>query len=325
MRGDVDIESGGEIESVLAGASNRTQSMIDTRGFTLVTGAELPTGQVALASNHPQYDATEQPHTAVVYRAPGEDVWQAGGFFARPTASAALNASSDAVLFIDPNGTVAHFRPEGGSKLSIRANDPRYAGRAIRFIRNIDGLLIAGGAGHTLHVSDRGAPWSDITEPEMERTPQPRGFEDAGGFSRDEIYCVGWKGAIWSRIDGTWSEVESPTSLLLTSVDVGTDRAFAAGKMGTILEGRGGDWRAVEHDVTDHEILDIATYDGATYFSGFFGLLKWRDGDLAIEWLAGDEIESAGTLFVGPSGLWSVGSTTLALYDGNEWQVVLQT
>ena len=296
-----------------------------TNGLTMFTGVELPNGMVAVATTHPDYDPVEQPHTVVIYRAPESLDWEAGGFISRGTASAAPNASNDAVLFIDENGTVGQFQPGVGSRFEIRKPDPRYLGRAIRFLKNIDGQLWAGGAGHTLHLAEPGGAWSEVTTEAMEQTPNPRGFEAAAGFSRDEVYFVGWNGSIWSRIGGTWSQIESPTNLLLSCVGVGDDRVFAGGKVGTILEGRGDDWRILEHDLTDHQLFDIVTFNGATYFSGFFGLLKLEDGVLEEEWIIGGEFETAGTMFVGPSGLWSVGSTTLALNDGSGWQTVLQT
>lgn len=298
--------------------------MLNSKGMTLISGAELPDGTVVLATNEPDLDPIAQPHTAVAFR-DGEGEWHPGGLFTRPTASVCLNAPGNKVLLTDPNGAVAEFRPGDGTRFELRPKDPRYRGRVLRFIRNIGGTLIAGGAGHTVHMAEPGQPWTEVTTPEMEQTPNPRGFEDAAGFGQGEIYCVGWGGAIWSRIDGTWSEIQSPTNLLLSCAGVSSEKVYAGGKMGIVLEGRGTDWRVLEHDVTDQQLFDIATFQGTTYFSGFFGVMRLRDGELALEWATNPEIRTAGTLFVGPSGLWSVGSSTLALFDGSEWRTILQT
>lgn len=300
-------------------------SEFTTDGLSLITGAELPNGMVALATTHPMYDPVEEPHTVVIYRVSGETEWQAGGFISRGTASVAPNAAMDAVLFIDQNATVGQFRPGAGARFDIRPPNARNRGRAIRFIRHIDGQLWAGGAGHSLYMADGDGPWNEMTTPAMEQTPNPRGFEAAAGFNRDEIYFVGWKGSLWSRIAGSWSQVDSPTNLMLTCVGVGTDRVFAAGKMGAIIEGRGNDWRVLKHDVTNHQLFDIATFNGVTYFSGHFGILRLADGVLEEEWSIGDPFNSAGAMFLGPGGLWSVGSTTLALFDGDEWHLILET
>ena len=295
--------------------------MLNNKGMTWISGAELDNGLLVLASHEPDVD---RPHTAVVYRdLAGE--WHPGGLFGRPTACVAIDPGREYVLMIDPNGVLARFRPGDGTRSRIRPSDSRYNGRSIRFIRNIGGQLIAGGAGHTVHRADPNGVWSEVTTPEMEQTPNPRGFEDAGGFSADELYCAGWNGAIWSCVGGVWAPVQSPTNLLLSAIESSGERMFAAGKSGTIVVGRGDDWQLLDHQITDHDILDIATFNGATWFAGFFGVLKLTQGRLEVAWLAGEEIPSAGTLFVGPSGLWSVGSNALALFDGDRWRVVLDS
>ena len=241
----------------------------------------------------------------------------------------AVNFKESDMVVATASGLFIKYRPNQGGSFKVRQDDFRAGTREIRFIRNFGNeLAVTGGMSYCSYLTRPGYPWQEITTPELYALEEPavRGFEDVTKLG-NALYFVGWAGAIWSYANEQWTPHDSPTDLMLgcAAANAEEDCVFAAGKMGTILQCKNGHWQSLKHDLTDMQIFDAATYNGATYFSGSFGILKYKAGELSYEKLIGDNMQSASTLFTGPSGLWSIGSTNLMLYDGDEWRVVLNT
>ena len=283
---------------------------------------------MVIASQVGAVDLDVQPHTVIVLRAP-DGTLTAGGNFPRLTAGMCVNETGDGVVLVDGTGLVSDYRPSpiGLDKTEIFP-DGAYESHQIRFLENIGGILYSGGTNRYLHRRDRNRQWTEFSTDAMRPdTDDPLGFEDLYGFGPDELYAVGWDGALWTNAGGAgWAEVDSPTNLILTAATTGVDRMYAAGQLGTIIEGRGADWRPVEHEETDADIWSAATFQGITYFATHNVILKLEDGEVGIGHLVDTEVvRTAQELVTGPSGLWSIGRQDLVLFDGEEWQSVLQT
>ncbi len=298
---------------------------MDTDGLLLLSAAELNDGTLVVASQEDGVDTGIEPHTVILSRDPDGE-WTDCGAFARLTVDMCVNETGDGVVLVDNHGNVSDYFLPANRRQTAMYEPGAYESHQVRFLKNIGGAIYSGGTNRHLHVRDRGQHWTELSSETMRPdTEDPIGFESLDGFGPDELYAVGWSGALWTRAEGRWSEIDSPTNLILTTVTAGTDRLFAAGQLGTILEGRGNDWRIVEHDETDADIWAAASFGGATYFATGRAILKWEDGEISVAHHIDDTVRTAQDLKVGPSGLWSIGQQDLVLFDGEDWISVLQT
>ena len=72
------------------------------------------------------------------------------------------------------------------------------------------------------------------------------------------------------------------------------------------------------------DIWSVRKYGDAVYFSTLSGILKWKDNKLSIFKQLNTDMHTSMILFTGPSGLWSVGTSDIALFDGENWQTIVQ-
>ncbi len=291
----------------------------------LLTAVEFVDRTVVVAAQEKGVNTNEEPHTVLLVRDPDGE-WSEGGAFPQLTVGMCISETGDRAVLVDNNGHVSDYKPVERDQAQMYPPD-RYESHQVRFLKNIAGAVYSGGTNRHLHQRDSGRQWIEISTDAMRpNTDDPIGFEDMDGFSADELYAVGWDGAIWARNGPNWSEINSPTNLILTSVVAGSDRLFVGGQLGTILEGRGTDWRPVEHEESDADIWSAAAFGDAIYFATNSVILKWEAGEIGVAHPIDTEVmRTAHDLKVGPSGLWSIGRQDLVLFDGDEWRSVLQT
>lgn len=300
---------------------------MNLEGLTLIDGVELSDGTLMIIENEADLVAKNQTHSAVMYKKT-DAAWEPGGIFARGTTAVCIDYTGERLYSVNESGIIASVKPGDGKRHYIRSvDDATYNGQAIRALRNIHGTVYAAGMGYYVYQQVDNESWKEIGNPDrLQSDLQIRGFEDMAKLG-ETLYFVGWGGAIWSYTNEEWTRHKSPTNIMLgcAATNEAENCVFAAGKMGTILQYKDGVWTKLEHNLTDMQIYDIETYNGITYFSGYFGILKYENGELSYEKLIDESLLTTMMLFSGPSGIWSVGSSTLALFDGERWKVVLET
>lgn len=124
--------------------------------------------------------------------------------------------------------------------------------------------------------------------------------------------------------DGAWED-GGYVDRALVGADVLGDTVYACGVGGTIVAGRGDSWEVVENGLTGEDLWAVRAFQDAVCFAGEFGVLVLRDGSLGLASMVNPEMRTASDLFVGPSGLWSVGATDLVRFDGTDWLPVGST
>lgn len=145
-------------------------------------------------------------------------------------------------------------------------------------------------------------------------------FDSIDGFDALRLYAVGLDGAIWRRVGDVWTELESPTSAGLEKVLCVKDSVFAAGQMGTLLQGRDDQWSVLDTEGLKDTIWDLCWFRENLYASTSKGLYRWTgarfeavDTGLGAGW-------SYGSLAGNQDVLWSIGRTRLAkTTDGVIW------
>ena len=132
---------------------------------------------------------------------------------------------------------------------------------------------------------------ADVATLMKQRLADVGGINAIVGFDRNEVYAVGTKGEMWQASDGTWGKIETPTNVMLTDAAIVEDEVIACGLAGTLLRGRGANWRVVEYDgVQDLDFAAIACRGTEIYLADGHSLRSLIGTTLDVVNLAGDAI-----------------------------------
>ena len=291
-----------------------------------LSGVECDDGRLMMGAQNGSVDITLTPHSIIKIRTPDPDgAWSDRGQMKWTSACVSQNAQNDGVMFLGPYGRWLEMRTDGHSKGDIIPEvDEEDPPTVFRFLKPIDGQMYAGGLDRYIYQFN-GKQWNMISSAQMLSYPEAGSSESLTGFSAEELYAPGWDGEVWTNHGGDWQRVETPTNLILNDADVLDDKVYIGGQIGVILEGRGDDWTIIENDLLEQDIWSVRAFNGAVYFSTMSGIMCLKDGELSVAQVLGPDMRSAMSLFVGPSGLWSVGATDIILFDGSEWFTVAQS
>ncbi len=151
-----------------------------------------------------------------------------------------------------------------------------------------------------------------------------KSFESIDGFSEEEIYTVGWDGEIWSWNGSQWRQEGSPTNLGLQKVICAPDgNVYVAGKLGTIITGRGSDWQLIEHDQTDETFWGMAWLDDHLYLSTTHFVYRLENRALIPCRPAEDRMLSCYHLSAADGVMWSIGFEEVFEVTGGNWRRLL--
>ncbi len=155
--------------------------------------------------------------------------------------------------------------------------------------------------------------------------PRDLNFESITGFSEEEMYAVGWKGAICRIGQQDASLVDSPTNLILTDACCGDDGfVYCCGQNGIILKGRDQQWDVIPQEETQEDFWSVVSFRGNIYISSASFLYTLEQGRLQMVSFGADIPRSCYHLSTsGENYLWSIGPQDLMGYDGNTWDRIL--
>lgn len=289
-----------------------------------LSGVELPDGSLMMGAQNGDFDIAATPHGIIKARSP-EGEWRDAGQVRWTSACVAANPAGDGVTLISAYGRWLELRKDGHAKGSIIEDvDEDDPPTVFRFAKTIAGQLYAGGTDRFL-FRQASTGWERVSSEAMVNSPEAGSAEGLAGFGPDELYAVGWDGEIHTNHGGEWHRVQSPVELILNDADVLGDRVYIGGQTGVILEGRGSEWGVIENEEMPDDIWSVCGFQDAVYFASTSGILRLRDGELSLVRALGPDLRSTMTLFTGPSGLWSVGSSDIALFDGESWRTIAQS
>jgi hypothetical protein len=141
------------------------------------------------------------------------------------------------------------------------------------------------------------------------------------GFSAEELYAVGERGAVW-RFDGArWQRVESPPAAAnLAVVRCAPDgTVYAGGKKGALVAGRGATWRSLAGPAMTDDIWGLAWFDGALHVATMSRLYRLAGQELEPVDFGADAPATCYRLATAPGRLLSVGARDVMAFDGQRW------
>ncbi len=94
------------------------------------------------------------------------------------------------------------------------------------------------------------------------------GFNSMDGLDEGDIYAVGYAGEMWRCQKGKWSQIMSPTNLVLNKVRVVNKKlVYVCGQKGILLRGYGDTWDLIRHDVTESDFWGMEWYRESLYLA----------------------------------------------------------
>ena len=146
-------------------------------------------------------------------------------------------------------------------------------------------------------------------------------LEAIDGFAEDDLYAVGWKGAMWKKKGKRWSKIESPSNLILTDVCcAGNGLVYVCGQAGTLLRGRDDEWEVIAHESTEADLWDVEWFNDELYVSTTQFLYKLNDKDeLKLVKFGSDRPKSCYKLSTRDGVMWSIGPKDVMSFNGKKW------
>ena len=192
----------------------------------------------------------------------------------------------------------------------------------LRCVRAIDGLGYAAGMDRQVYQRSGADRWECIDE--GMRPPADNddvvGFESIDGFDAKNIFCAGWQGSIW-HYDGTrWTELDSPTNVILTNVCcAGDGNVYACGRRGMLLRGGTTSWEVIDHGKTRQDLWGLAWFKDRLYVASNRQVFTLEGNTLSPVRMGDDPAESAYHLSAADGVLWSFGAKDIVAFNGKEW------
>ena len=283
---------------------------------TFRTGAVRSSNIVYVLSEDTEVMEEGAAHTALL-------TWQKGKWFKHFTDWIANSACVrrtpiEQVVMIGEDG---EFLVGGGGGDLIEGEIPVDAGPSkkrgpLRSVRAIDGVPYAVGMGGVVFRQDQPDHWVRADD----GIPKTQHLESIAGFSTDDMYAVGRKGIIWHFNERVWRRVVSPTNVILPSVCCADDgNVYACGLRGTLLCGRGDEWRIIETEDIDADMWDVEWFKGKLYLSTMMCVYR-LDGNNLKYAFGKEQPKTAYHLSSADGVLWSIGGRDIMAFNGKQWK-----
>lgn len=186
----------------------------------------------------------------------------------------------------------------------------------LRSVRSVNGIPFAVGMGGTIFRQDQPNRWVRADD----GIPKTQHLESISGFSTDDMYAVGRKGAIWHFHRGEWRGCIGPTNVILTSVCcAGNGKVYACGLRGTLIMGEGDKWEIVDQKEVEADIWGLEWFNGRVYVSTMTGVYELEGSKLKYAF-GRDRPATAYHLSSADGVMWSIGDKDIFKFDGKRWE-----
>lgn len=201
----------------------------------------------------------------------------------------------------------------------------------IRRLRSVDGHVY--GAGGRRSVCRREGPnhWVPLWDkslplPKVKRKVDENdyGFDDIHGFSANDLYAVGGEGDVWHYDGKRWKQIPFPSNMDLYNVCCGGDgQVYIGGRSGAVFRGRENRWEKIHDGGLSLRLKDMEWYQDRVWCTNDYGVWTIKDGKFEDAGLPLAIGNCAGRLAVGDGVMVLAGMYGAAMYDGQEWQMLV--
>ena len=274
----------------------------------VVDGVAKTANLLCVAIKDPDLVEDEIPHARFVYRYGNEWGWMCDKKW-EVVDTCISDTDEQLVVFLGEEGSLLKIGKGYTADSSLPDVDGVYRG-----ISFVDDTLYVCGMKNLVYQLATDEEWIKINPDGFDAS-----FETVSGVSNEEIYFAGWKGVICQFNGVDWKKIDSPTNFILTCSGVTEDKKVViAGQQGTILIGRGEEWKVVETEVID-DFWDVAVVGEKIYVSSMTTVYALdTEAEEKLNVVSPDGI-SAGKLAHSEGVLWSIGCDDVGFFDGESW------
>jgi hypothetical protein len=286
--------------------------------------------KVAVASRERSYliggrDDADRKNLSVSFVFRWANAWASRSFRGDAVDLCVVREPSLSVIILDVNGYVHRWTAEGITSEAIDEGDdgPDTIG-PMRAIQVIGGSPFVVGMGRTVYRGSESGGWLRLDEgvrveeidsdegDDNDREEEVEGFNSIDGFDQNDVYAGGWNGAIWHFDGRRWSATETLTNVAINAVVCVPDgRVYAAGQLGTLIEGRAGRWRVLSTEESGPDYWDAVWFQDRLY-------LVEGNGLHVVE---GDRVEKVEVEIVSRGNMSPLTFSALSAYDGVMWAI----
>ena len=215
---------------------------------------------------------------------------------------------------------------------SIREKEiPRTTLINVQNLKNIHGTIYAVGLNRGVARRDGKDKWTLISKEiqgarSANLTAHQVGFDAIDGFeAHKELYAGGGHSDMWYYDGEHWKAIDLPVlkMRIRAIVCAGDGKVYAVGRHGKIVTGIQDRWSMVEQTVTHNDFTDAVWYDDRLYLCSEYRLYTLKDNTLKEVVEFGENVPyTFGSLYVNDGLLMSAGDSSIAIFNGKEWNVI---
>ena len=235
-------------------------------------------------------------------------------------------------VFVSSNGQVYKWGWEGENEVQRFESDIEERTYRVTNVKRVCEKAYAVTVGREVFRRDSADTWNNIsTDISSDKVLQEEvykkgGFNDIDGFSEKDMYAVGDDGDCWHYNGESWSRIDIPTNVNLTSVHCASDGfAYIGGMLETVIKGRNVKWSILTTANTEYSIRKIVGFQNKIYISISYGLFEIIDHKLQEVDFGGLSVSDFSYLNVNPHNTFLVSGGPLAAYffDGKKWKTLI--
>jgi hypothetical protein len=230
-----------------------------------------------------------------------------------------IDAPEAALVFLSAEGHYAIH-----SKTSIVGNifndsrpqpkELRYG--SIRTVAAIAGKAYAVGLRGMVYRLDALPPWTRIDE----NLSPAFDVQAIDGFADSDLYAAGFRGELWHQEGQTWTHLELPTNVNLTTVKCAPDEiVYIGGHDGILVRGQESSWSIIEHEAITADVWDLEWFEGNLYVATMSNVYRLRGDGLEPVDFGQDPPKTCYHLSAADGVLWSIGGKDVMSFDGKKW------
>ncbi len=288
--------------------------------WSFQTGAVRKADLAYVAMTVDELTAADYPHTDILEWDAG--TWRDGGRMLWPAAGMCITTGplhQMCTVSVDGHALFLGSGDRHEERLTDAEDDPV---RRIRGVRSVAGSVLAVGMDRQAFRRGPAGAWERIDAGARPGSTDDGvvGFEAVDGFSATEIYSVGWNGEIWGFDGCLWTRLPSPTDRVLTGIRCAGDGvAYATGRAGLLVRGRGRTWTRVPTAPLLDDIWSAEWFDGRLYLATMHALYAYDGSVVSIVDTSSTGAVTFYHLSAADGVLWSIGPKDVIAFDGLVW------
>jgi hypothetical protein len=254
-------------------------------------------------------------HTRIIAFDRNQNFYHNGDYNWRGVGIGIAKEPATKVVAIGENGEVFCY---AGGKTQIEQIVPRPI--CLRNMKFIDGLAFACGMKREVFCRTAENTWIAMSA-DKPKDGENAGLESIAGYSRKEIYSVGWNGEIWKWDGAQWEQCPKLVSQILTSVTCAEDgKVYVCGQSGALISGRNQSWDIIRLNAFSEDFWDLHWFNGKIYLATMNALYTYTatQGLLQVNF-GSDAPKTCYRLTSAEGVLFSMGSDDVFCFDGKQW------